>query len=295
MKRKIYTLAFIVFVSSVFLFLYCFTCRHYFVSETVLNNLAGLDARESVDIPIIMYHSITDDPSRESEYVISSARFENDLLWLKENGFTTILPSQLIRYVKQGVSLPEKPVILSFDDGYYNNYSLAFPLLEKYSAKAVIAIIGSQSDTSSREIYRNPTNCSLSWGEAAIMSRSGFVEFANHSYKLHEAQKNGRKGADMLKGESFEQYRQVLLKDLGKNQAAIEKATGQLPQVFAWPYGAYPADRSADQVLKELGFDATFVSYQHTSSVKAGAPETLYGLGRWLRTPDFDMNSILPH
>jgi len=250
------------------------------------------DSRESIDIPILMYHGITDVSADESEYVISADRFEDDLKQLAENGYTTIFPSQLIAYVKEGVRLPQKPVILSFDDGFCNNYTLAFPLLQKYNAKAVISLIGKESDISSGEIYRDPMHCNLSWGEVAIMARSGFVEFANHTYSLHTAAAGGRKGADMLPGEAFAAYRDVLLEDLSRNQELIAAAAGKAPQVFAWPYGAYPMDRSADTVLKELGFDATFVSYQHTSSVRAGAPETLYGLGRYLRTPDFDINVL---
>ena len=290
MKRKICSFLLITFMAASVLFS-CFGLVHRYLSAGTVPVMA--DSRESIDIPIIMYHGITGNSEKEREYVISAGRFENDLKWLEQNGFTTILPSQLVSYVINGTQLPSRPVILSFDDGYCNNYTLAFPLLQKYNAKAVIALIGSQSDISSREIYRNPESCSLSWGEAAIMAKSGLVEFANHSYSLHEAQKGGRKGADMITGESFDDYRQVLIDDLGKNQALIESATGKVPQVFAWPYGAYPADRCADSVLKELGFDATFVSYQHTSSVRAGAPETLYGLGRYLRTPDFDIRTIL--
>lgn len=262
------------------------------VSHRALLAAAPVDSRDSVDIPIIMYHSITSDPASESEYVISSERFEKDLIWLRENGYTTIFPSQLAGYVTSRSRLPAKPVILSFDDGYCNNYTLAYPLLQKYNMKAVIAVIGHENDVSSREIYRNPASCSLSWGEISLMSASGLVEFANHTYSLHKADAGGRKGADMLPGENFENYRQILIEDIGKNQALLEKAVGKAPQVFAWPYGAYPMDGCADPVLKELGFDATFVSYQHTSSVKAGAPDSLYGLGRWLRTPSFDISII---
>ncbi|MBR3707155.1 MAG: polysaccharide deacetylase family protein [Firmicutes bacterium] len=262
------------------------------VSEKELLTAAPADSRDSVEIPIIMYHSITAGQTSESEYVISAERFENDLIWLQENGFTSILPSQLADYVMYRTRLPAKPVILSFDDGYCNNYTLAYPLLQKYNMKAVIAVIGYETDISSREIYRNPANCSLSWGEIAIMAKSGLVEFANHTWSLHKADAGGRKGADKLPGEDFENYRRTLIDDIGKNQALLEKAAGKAPQVFAWPYGAYPMDGCADSVLKELGFDATFVSYQHTSSVKAGAPDSLYGLGRWLRTPSFDISVI---
>ena len=97
----------------------------------------------------------------------------------------------------------------------------------------------------------------------------------------------------MLPGENFDEYRQILSEDLKKNQDIIRQASGAEPQVFAWPYGAYPMDGSADKILQELGFEASFISWQHTSTVYAGNPETLYNLGRYLRTPDFDMHSII--
>ncbi len=249
------------------------------------------DQRQSVDIPIIMYHGITPNAAEESEYFISTERFENDLKWLKENGYTAIFPTQLADYVKEGSKLPSNPVIISFDDGYCNNYLYAFPLLQKYNMKAVIALIGSESAGSSDDIYRDPLHCSLSWGEVSIMSKSGLIQFANHTYDLHRTS-SGRKGADRKSGESFEEYSRVLTEDLTKNQNLIALASGETPIVFAWPYGAYPMDRSADSILKDIGFDITFTSYQHTSTVKAGDNSTLYGLGRFLRTPSFNIEKI---
>ena len=202
------------------------------------------DSRESLGIPILMYHGITESSAKENDYFILVDRLESDLKWLRSNGYTSILPSQLIAYAVNGAKLPAKPVILSFDDGYCNNYTYAFPLLQKYQAKAVIALIGADSERSSDDIYRVPAACTLSWGEAALMSKSGLVEFASHTYDLHHIE-NGRKGADRKKGESLEDYTRVLTEDLQKNQAAIEAAIGKAPQVFAWPYGAYPADRSS--------------------------------------------------
>ena len=70
----------------------------------------------------------------------------------------------MIAYAVNGARLPQKPVILSFDDGYCNNYTYAFPLLQKYQAKAVIALIGAESARSSDDIYRVPASCTLSWG-----------------------------------------------------------------------------------------------------------------------------------
>ena len=71
--------------------------------------------------------------------MLSPAQFESDLKYLKENGYHTVVVQDLIDYVEKGVPLPEKPVMLTFDDGYYNNYYYAFPLLEEYDAKIVIS------------------------------------------------------------------------------------------------------------------------------------------------------------
>ena len=250
------------------------------------------DSRDSVDIPILMYHSISKDASGENEYTISKARFEGDLKWLRDNDYTTIFTSQLAAFVNEGAMLPTKPVIISFDDGFANNYLYAYPLLQKYNMKAVIALIGAESDRSSDDIYRNPEHSNLTWGEVAILSRSGFIEFASHTYDLHSIS-GDRKGADKKSGESAADYRQVLTADLVKNQALIESAAGMAPMTFAWPFGAYPLDRSGDPILKDIGFDVTFTSYQHTSAVTQGKPESLLGLGRYLRTPSFDITKII--
>ena len=290
MKKTDYLLlAFLLILMGTGIFSYISSCSRQVSSEMPLTLS---DSRDSVDIPILMYHSISKDASGESEYTISQSRFEGDLKWLRDNGYTTIFPSQLAAYVKEGAMLPSKPVIISFDDGFANNYLYAYPLLQKYNMKAVIALIGIESDLSSGDIYRNPEYSNLTWGEVALLSQSGLIEFASHTYDLHSIS-GGRKGADKKPGESAADYRQVLTSDLVKNQELIESAAGRPPLTFAWPFGAYPPDRSGDPILKDVGFDITFTSYQHTSTVNRGRPESLYGLGRYLRTPSFDINKII--
>ena len=290
MKKTDYLLlVFLTLLMGMGILSYIVSCSKQVSSQTPFSLS---DSRDSVDIPILMYHSISKDASGENEYTISQSRFEGDLKWLRNNGYTTIFPSQLAAYVEEGAMLPTKPVIISFDDGFANNYLYAYPLLQKYNMKAVIALIGAESDRSSDDIYRNPEHSNLTWGEVAILSRSGFIEFASHTYDLHSIS-GDRKGADKKSGESAADYRQVLTADLVKNQELIESAAGMAPMTFAWPFGAYPLDRSGDPILKDIGFDVTFTSYQHTSAVTQGKPESLFGLGRYLRTPSFDITKII--
>ena len=97
---------------------------------------------EEIILPIIMYHSLLKDEKYQGKYVLSPDLFESDLKYLEQNGYTTIVIQDLIDYFDKGTPLPEKPIMLTFDDGYYNNYLYAYPLLKKYNSKAVISING---------------------------------------------------------------------------------------------------------------------------------------------------------
>jgi hypothetical protein len=83
---------------------------------------------EPVYLPIIMYHEVK--PCRAGKDVILPWEFENDLKYLSANNYTTITMSDLIDYVYNDGELPEKPIILSFDDGYLNTYVYVLPLLD---------------------------------------------------------------------------------------------------------------------------------------------------------------------
>ncbi len=250
------------------------------------------DSRNTVSLPILMYHGITDLSASVNEYTILKDDFEADLIWLGKHGYTTVTAKQLADYVEKGSALPDKPVLITFDDGYANNYTLAFPLLKKYHMNAVISVIGDKVDESSGDMYRNLANSSLSWGEIALLSSSGNVEIGNHTYSLHSSDE-GRKGASRKSGESFSEYELLLRKDLLSLQEKITMVTDSPPIIFAWPYGEYPPDGSADKVLKEVGFKLSVTSYQKINIIEKGKPDCLFGLKRFLRTPDFDMNKIL--
>ena len=102
---------------------------------------AGTSDRDKVRLPVVMYHSILKNPVKKSEYVVSPDLLEKDLKYLKKKGYTPVFMKDVIAYEEGKGTLPAKPIVLSFDDGYYNNYYYAFPLLRKYDMKAVISIV----------------------------------------------------------------------------------------------------------------------------------------------------------
>lgn len=248
------------------------------------------DAKETpVDVPILMYHNIFRSGNTHGDYIISEAAFEKDLKFLSQNGYTTIFMQDLINYTEGKGDLPEKPVVLTFDDGYFNNYAYAFPLLQKYKSKAVISIIGYYTDLYTKSPDENPSYSHVTWNDIHDMMKSGFVEFQNHSYNLHTTDK-GRNGTKKKKGESLAEYKAVLRDDIGKLQDAFLSNTGYAPNTFTYPFGSVSND--SFDIIKEMGFKASLSCESGMNHITRNS-EDLYMLKRYLRTQKKSAESLL--
>lgn len=240
-------------------------------------NAAGT-TKQGVKLPVIMYHSMLKEQKRLGKYVISPDSFEGDLKCLQKSGYHTITVRELVDAVKLHQPLPKKPVMLTFDDGYYNNYLYAYPLAKKYGAKIVIAPVGYYSDLFSEADADHANYSYLTWDEIQKMMASGIVEFQNHSYNLHSTK--GRLGAQKKRGESLAQYAALLNGDVGRMQNEFKEKTGYTPLAFVYPFGA--CSKSSDSILKQMGFQATFLCTEKINTITED-PECLYSLGRFLR------------
>ena len=98
---------------------------------------------ESVVLTTVMYHAVLN--SRTGTYIVSEKQLDNDLYAYKAAGYTTVFPSEIIAYANGTGTLPEKPLLITFDDGHYNNLYYGLPLLKKHGMKANINIIGAFS------------------------------------------------------------------------------------------------------------------------------------------------------
>lgn len=234
---------------------------------------------EAVKLPILMYHSMLKDSKLQGKYVISPDLFESDLKYIKEHGYTTVVMQDLIDYVHGG-TLPEKPIMLTFDDGYYNNYLYAYPLLQKYDCKMVLSPIGRYADQYTETPDTHASYAHASWEMLKEMVDSGYVELQNHSYNMH-SNSNGRKGTKKNKGESEEAYKQAFTEDVSKAQQRFTEQVGITPTCFTYPFGAI-SNVSLDY-LKEMGFQATLTCESKMNELTQ-EPDALYGLNRFLRT-----------
>ena len=149
--------------------------------------------------------------------------------------------------------------MLTFDDGYYNNYLNAYPLLQKYQMKAVISIIVGETDKYS-ELDENKENYShITWDMINEMMESGLIEIQNHTYNLHKTG-NPRRGAAQRKDETTEQYFAAVGADLQKAQDRIEEMTGWRPNTFTYPFGSY--SRHSQELLEQLSAPADKLQYR---------------------------------
>ena len=173
-------------------------------------------------------------------------------------------------------------IVISFDDGYYNNYYYAHPLLKKHNAKAVISIVGKMSDEFSNHHDENPAYAHLTWDHILKMHLSGHWEIQNHSYNCHSYEK--RNGVSQAATETDADYESFLMSDLCHLQDMIAYVTGVAPNTFTYPFGAF--SENTDDIVRKIGFKATLSCTEGVSTIKKGDPDCLYKLKRHLRPPD---------
>jgi peptidoglycan/xylan/chitin deacetylase (PgdA/CDA1 family) len=239
----------------------------------------SLPSECGIKLPVIMYHSIVDDPRRQGTYVIGRNELESDLKYIRDHGYTTVVVQDLLEYIYDDVPLPEKPIMLTFDDGYYNNYLYAYPMLQEYGMKAVVSLIGSCTDKHTLAVYNNPLYSHITWSQAREMSDSGVIELQNHSYDLHSITRD-RTASTRAKGESLDHYEKALISDTIRLQALMDSHIKRMPTAYVYPFGLICKDEQG--ILKEIGFKATFTCYSGDNTILKD-PECLYMMKRLLR------------
>lgn len=250
--------------------------------SAVLSQPASTVPENGVALPAVMYHGLLRDPGLQGTYVIDPALFESDLVYLREHGYTPVHIADLLAWADGTGRLPEKPILLTFDDGAYNNYVYAFPLAQQYGMKIIVSPIGCWADRYSETGEENAAYSTLTWERMREMLGSGLVELQNHTYNLHRAE-GGRLGSGRREGESEEAYAAVLREDLGRMQERMEAELGAPASCFVYPFGSIGEGEEA--IVKSLGFRCTLTCDSRISYITRDA-SSLFGIGRRLRPPD---------
>ncbi|MCH5192380.1 MAG: polysaccharide deacetylase family protein [Oscillospiraceae bacterium] len=234
---------------------------------------------ESIFVPVIMYHRLLKDPDKAGDYTVSPDVFKADMEYLSENGYTSVFVCDIIDYIETGAPLPEKPVVITFDDGYFNVMEYAYPYMKEKNIRAVMNIVGAYTEQSTEEDEHNPGYSYLTWDEIAELDKSGLFEIGSHTYDMHSM--SGRRGCKRLSNENAEEYRQALIGDIGMLQDMLREKSGVTPVTFAYPYGFISSESTA--ILEDMGFKALLTCYEKPNYISRSDTDECLILNRYNR------------
>ena len=173
-------------------------------------------------IPVLMYHKVGDD--KDNDAVIREDLFREQMKFLKDNGYNPLTMEQLYEYVVNGAAVPEKPVVLTFDDGYADTYSIVYPIMKEYGFPATVFI--NPGDIGTR----------LTWDQVREMHKNG-ITIANHGFQHIEM------------GQLSEAKQ---IENITKAQEALAKEVGIKDNPwFCYPYG--DKNEFTDSASKKAG------------------------------------------
>ena len=205
---------------------------------------AEVEHERALAVPILMYHRIAardDGPAGLAQYRVSPEAFQAQLRWLRSNGYHGITPAEWLDAVRNQRAIPGRPFMLTFDDGYRDFATTAWPILGNFGIPATVAIvtdhIGGEADWDRQ--YGTPAPL-MSWAEVSRVASEGAV-IASHSGS-HRAM-TALDGCD-------------LLREAKRSRAAIERATGTAADSVVYPYGIH--DPVVLEAFALAGYDMGF-------------------------------------
>lgn len=239
-------------------------------------------AAQTADVAILMYHAFTENEAETSSVCTLASEFERQLSALRDAGYTSVGYADLIEFVNGKGKLPEKPLLISIDDGYQNNLDLAAPLLEKYGFCANIAVIGVSIGHTTYKDTDIPIMPHFSLEDARPWIKRGVLTVTTHSYDMHQiAAVDGndcRHGVLQMPGEAESDYIAALTQDYTHAQEQLAGLPGKVLPVFTYPFGAY--SELSERVLQEQGVQVTVTIADGANRLVKGEPETLRLLRR---------------
>lgn len=217
----------------------------------------------------VAFHDVVDRAEQLESDGVTTDRLLRFFDWLKGSGWKVISLDDVAAAGKGIRPLPDKAILLTFDDGYASVYTRVFPLLLAYRYPAVIGLVGSWMDApmdgsvlyGDRRVKRSRF---LSWPQVREMMESGLVEVGSHSFGLHTgvlANKQGnsipaartwRFDARTGRYETDAQHKARIRADLERARAQLLRETGRLPRTLIWPFGRYSGP--ALEAAREAGF-----------------------------------------
>ena len=196
------------------------------VSVIVLTAAAAALSKAAYVVPVLMYHSI-DYSEKTTKLSVSPENFERQMEFLRKSKYNVVGLDKLIPYIKKKEKIPPKTVAITFDDGYYNNYRYAFPVLKKYNLPATIFVI----------VNKIGKEGWVDWGQLKEMADSGIILIGSHT-KSH------------LWLPSLGQKR--LEEELAGSKKILEDRLRLKANLLSYPIGAF--DERVKEAAKAAGY-----------------------------------------
>lgn len=212
------------------------------VSEGSPTGASVRNPQTTVKLPVLMYHYVrtVTDPRDRLGYNLSVTPqdFERQMRYLAEHGFTTVTPDDLTAAFLGRRTLPEKSLLLTFDDGYADFYEQAFPIFKKYNLKATLFVVTSfVGDAGHRYV---------TWEQIREMDRSGLVTIASHTLTHADVTKSKKASVE-----------------IAESKKILEDFVGHPVTVFAYPYGA--SNNAAAVLVQRAGYTLAFTTQGGTT------------------------------
>lgn len=210
-------------------------------------------------VPVLMYHHVN--PHRGDTVTVTPEVFERQMRYLHESGYETLKIDSLMNYIAGGMSIRGKAVVITFDDGWLDNYLFAAAILRQYRMNATIFIVTDRIEKASANTPSLPDSIpthneskalirqgearrvSLNWTIIEEMAETGLVEFYSHT-------KSHRKCNLLPEAE--------LVEELKDSKRIIEQRLGRPCPYLCWPYGEYST--RAAEIARDVGYRALFTT-----------------------------------
>ena len=216
---------------------------------------AAIATAEDAAFSVLAYHDVKDlvsDDFDRDQYAISTRNLIDHFTWLQVHEFVPVSIDDILLARAGGVSLPDKAVLLTFDDGFRSAYTHVLPLLKLFDYPAVISVVTNwiENDAVVQQGGRTLTRDDfLTWAQLGALQASGLVEIASHSHNLHRGVLANPQGNEQPAAVSIQysasgyedrpSYYSRINNDLATSAQLIEQHTGRVPRVVTWPFGAY--------------------------------------------------------
>ncbi len=224
-------------------------------------------------VPILMYHSVSNHAQTTfAPYCVTPDQFRKQIAWLAEQGYQAITVNRLVEAVLTGSGLANRPILITFDDGFLDFYTDALPVLAEYHFPATLFVatsyVGKTSSWLKNE--REEDRPMLHWDQLDEIARSG-IECGGHSHSHAALDRLARMQV---------QSEIRLCKDL------LEDHLGRQVTSFAYPFGYY--DRSIKTIIREAGYRGA-CAVRHSVSFIG---DDLYALRRLMVSRDMDLDQF---